>query len=222
MGFVIDGIIILIFALFVFLGHKRGLIGVAFKILSFLAALVIAFVLYKPVAGFIIDNTTFDEQIENAIIDSAKKEENLQEGESTVNQEESTTSKVITDYINEQVENISQQAKEDIANSVARDIAVNVINGISLISLFIVAKIVLLFAKALSDLIAKLPLIKQFNKIGGTLYGILEGLLIIYLVLSIISFIAPMIETSGIPQAINQSIVGSYLYNNNLLLKIIF
>lgn len=222
MGFVIDGIIILIFALFVFLGYKRGLIGVAFKILSFLAALVIAFVLYKPVAGFIIDNTTFDEQIENAIIDSAKKEENLQEGESTVNQEESTTSKVITDYINEQVENISQQAKEDIANSVARDIAVNVINGISLISLFIVAKIVLLFAKALSDLIAKLPLIKQFNKIGGTLYGILEGLLIIYLVLSIISFIAPMIETSGIPQAINQSIVGSYLYNNNLLLKIIF
>lgn len=222
MGFVIDGIIILIFALFVFWGYKRGLIGVAFKILSFLAALVIAFVLYKPVAGFIIDNTTFDEQIENAIIDSAKKEENLQEGESTVNQEESTTSKVITDYINEQVENISQQAKEDIANSVARDIAVNVINGISLISLFIVAKIVLLFAKALSDLIAKLPLIKQFNKIGGTLYGILEGLLIIYLVLSIISFIAPMIETSGIPQAINQSIVGSYLYNNNLLLKIIF
>lgn len=222
MGFVIDGIIILIFALFVFLGYKRGLIGVAFKILSFLAALVIAFVLYKPVAGFIIDNTTFDEQIENAIIDSAKKEENLQEGESTVNQEESTTSKVITDYINEQVENISQQAKEDIANSVARDIAVNVINGISLISLFIVAKIVLLFAKALSDLIAKLPLIKQFNKIGGTLYGILEGLLIIYLVLAIISFIAPMIETSGIPQAINQSIVGSYLYNNNLLLKIIF
>lgn len=222
MGFVIDGIIILIFALFVFWGYKRGLIGVAFKILSFLAALVIAFVLYKPVAGFIIDNTTFDEQIENAIIDSAKKEENLQEGESTVNQEESTTSKVITDYINEQVENISQQAKEDIANSVARDIAVNVINGISLISLFIVAKIVLLFAKALSDLIAKLPLIKQFNKIGGTLYGILEGLLIIYLVLAIISFIAPMIETSGIPQAINQSIVGSYLYNNNLLLKIIF
>ncbi|MFR5683581.1 MAG: CvpA family protein [Clostridia bacterium] len=222
MGFVIDGIIILIFALFVFLGYKRGLIGVAFKILSFLAALVIAFVLYKPVAEFIIDNTTFDEQIENAIIDSAKKEENLQEGESTVNQEESTTSKVITDYINEQVENISQQAKEDIANSVARDIAVNVINGISLISLFIVAKIVLLFAKALSDLIAKLPLIKQFNKIGGTLYGILEGLLIIYLVLAIISFIAPMIETSGIPQAINQSIVGSYLYNNNLLLKIIF
>ncbi len=222
MGFVIDGIIILIFALFVFLGYKRGLIGVAFKILSFLAALVIAFVLYKPVAGFIIDNTTFDEQIENAIIDSAKKEENLQEGESTVNQEESTTSKVITDYINEQVENISQQAKEDIANSVARDIAVNVINGISLISLFIVAKIVLLFAKALSDLIAKLPLIKQFNKIGGTLYGILEGLLIIYLVLAIISFIAPMIETSGIPQAINQSIVGSYLYNNNLLLKVIF
>lgn len=222
MGFVIDGIIILIFALFVFLGYKRGLIGVAFKILSFLAALVIAFVLYNPVAGFIIDNTTFDEQIENAIIDSAKKEENLQEGESTVNQEESTTSKVITDYINEQVENISQQAKEDIANSVARDIAVNVINGICLISLFIVAKIFLLFAKALSDLIAKLPLIKQFNKIGGTLYGILEGLLIIYLVLAIISFIAPMIETSEIPQAINQSIVGSYLYNNNLLLKIIF
>ena len=38
---------------------------------------------------------------------------------------------------------------------------------------------------------------------------------------AIISFISPMIESSGLIEAINKSILGSALYNNNLLLNII-
>ena len=69
--------------------------------------------------------------------------------------------------------------------------------------------------------IAKLPVIKQFDKLGGVIYGVLEGIIIIYLVLAIISFISPMIG-ENIIAAIDESMVGSMLYNNNLLLKIIF
>ena len=72
-----------------------------------------------------------------------------------------------------------------------------------------------------TSLIAKLPVIKQFDKLGGVIYGILEGIIIIYLTLAIISFIAPIIG-ENIITAIDESMVGSMLYNNNLLLKIIF
>ena len=36
------------------------------------------------------------------------------------------------------------------------------------------------FVTALADLIAKLPILKQFNKLGGTIYGIIEGLFIVF------------------------------------------
>ena len=86
--------------------------------------------------------------------------------------------------------------------------------------IFIIVKIVLKFVTALADLIAKLPILKQFNKLGGTLYGIIEGLFIVFLGFAIISLIAPMLDSSVL-DAINSSTLGSICYNNNLLLKII-
>ncbi len=50
MGMVIDLIVIGIIALFTFLGYKQGLVKAAIKILSFLIAIVVAFILYKPIS----------------------------------------------------------------------------------------------------------------------------------------------------------------------------
>ena len=76
------------------------------------------------------------------------------------------------------------------------------------------------FVTALADLIAKLPILKQFNKLGGTIYGIIEGLFIVFLGFAVISLIAPMLDVSVL-EAINSSTLGSICYNNNILLKII-
>ena len=67
MGIVIDVIIIAILAICIGLGFKRGLTGSLLKIVSFILALIIAFVLFKPVSNFIIDNTNWDETLEQSI-----------------------------------------------------------------------------------------------------------------------------------------------------------
>ena len=91
-----------------------------------------------------------------------------------------------------------------------------------LIVLFVVSRIILVFIKGLTQLITKLPIIKQFDKLGGILYGLLEAFIIIYVILAILSFVSPMISQTGILQAIENSFLGSIMYNNNLLLKLIF
>ena len=63
MNYLIDIILIAIIALTTFIGYKRGLIKVAFKLISFLLAIVIAVVLYKPISNFIINNTQIDDTI---------------------------------------------------------------------------------------------------------------------------------------------------------------
>ncbi len=57
-----------------------------------------------------------------------------------------------------------------------------------MIALYILAKIALRFVTALADLIAKLPILNQFNKAGGLIYGAIRGLLIIYVALLIVNF----------------------------------
>lgn len=91
-----------------------------------------------------------------------------------------------------------------------------------MIGIFVITRILLLFAKAILEAISEIPIIKQFNEIGGTIYGILRGMFIIYVVLAIISFILPVIDKTAVLSIINNSILTKMLYDNNLILMIFF
>ena len=221
MSLIIDLIILAIFVVCIFMGYKRGLTGSILKIVSFVLALVIAFILFKPVSSFVINHTNWDENLEQSIRQMA-----LENEEETITNDEQNEKKgmpdVIINYINEAVEKAGEEAKETIIDSTAREVAVTIINGAVLISLFIIARIILILVRGILNLLTELPIIKQFDKLGGIIYGLLQSLVIVYIILAIISFISPMIAETGIIKALQESYAGSILYNNNLILKIFF
>lgn len=227
MAVIVDIIILAIMIICIFSGYKKGLIRVAVNILGFFIALLIAFILYTPISNFIINNTSIQPTLKEAISGTVesyviKTDENQENNEEV---KEDNSPKVMSDYINGFVEKEKQQAEQtekDIINNVSNTVANNLIKIAVGILVFIVAKIALLFVKVLAKFISNLPIIGQFNKIGGAIYGILQGLLIIYILFAILSVFAPTMENSAILEAINSSTIGKMMYNNNLILKIIF
>ena len=217
-GIVVDIIVLAFILISIFLGYKNGLVDSLVKILSFFIAIVLAFVLFKPVGNFIKDTTKFDETlsstIENALSSNSINEEKLNE--------ESDMPKVITDYVAKEIKNATATTQNEIAKTVAEKLTLTIINGISFIGIFLVARIVLFFVRKLADLFAEIPVIKQVNEIGGATFGLLRGLFVVYLLLAIISLLAAVIMQTGVISAIESSYVTSILYNNNLLLKIFF
>lgn len=205
MAIAVDLIILAIMLLFVFLGYKRGLVKVAFKLCTFFIAIVLAFMLYKPVAKIVIEKTNIDETIESKITDKI-----LPEGKTETDEVD----------LSESLPTIILKNSENTVQSIAKSCSNTLIETACLVLIFIVAKIVLKFVTALADLIAKLPILKQFNKLGGTVYGIIEGLFIVFLGFAIVSLIAPMLDPSVL-DAINSSTIGSICYNNNVLLNLI-
>lgn len=211
MSIIVDLVILAIFIICIIIGYVRGLTGSLIKILSFVLSIVIAFILFVPISNLIINNTQIDDNLEQSIREMIIGN----------NEEEQKMPEAITDYIQQQVESASDSAKEAIADSTAQEVALTIVKAGTWIALFIIARILLIFLRFITALIAKLPVIKQFDKLGGIIYGVLEGLIIIYVLLAIISFVSPM-TNGALTNAIEQSYVGSMMYNNNLLLKIIF
>lgn len=222
MSIVIDLIIVGILVLCIALGYRRGLAGALLKLISFALALVIAFVLFKPVSNIIIDNTNWDESLTQGIREAIVSDSNEETTDEEENAEEQGMPTVIMEHINESVEAAGDTAKEAVADAAAEEAAIIIINAGVWIVLFIIAKIALFFVKGIANLITKLPIIKQFDKLGGIIYGILEAIVVIYIILAIISFVSPVLSGSGIIEAIQNSFIGSIMYHNNLLLKIIF
>ena len=211
MSIIVDLVILAIFIICIIIGYVRGLTGSLIKILSFVLSIVIAFILFVPISNLIINNTQIDDNLEQSIREMIIGN----------NEEEQKMPEAITDYIQQQVESASDSAKEAIADSTAREVSLTIVKAGTWIVLFIVARILLIFLRFITALIAKLPVIKQFDKLGGIIYGVIEGLIIIYVLLAIISFVSPM-TNGALTNAIEQSYIGSMMYNNNLLLEIIF
>lgn len=220
MSIIIDAVILGILVLCIAMGYRKGLTGSLLKIISFVLALVIAFVLFKPVSNFIIDKTNWDENLEQGIRDTILGSD--KQGEMISQEENQNMPSVMLDYINKTVENAGNEAKEAVADATARQVAIMIINSGVWFALLLVARIVLIFVKGLANIITSLPIIKQFDKLGGIIYGLIEGFVIIYAILTVLSFVSPVVSGTGILDAVQKSFIGSAMYNNNLLLKLIF
>ena len=207
MTIIIDLILIGIIALFTFIGYKQGLVKAAIKILSFIIAIIISIILYKPVSAIVIKNTSIDDKIKNVIVENVKLEE----------KENAEKSNIIKDNLSNKIIAGANNTVEEVADS----FTVKLIEIAVIIVLYIIARIILKFISALSDLITNLPILKQANKTGGIIYGFLKGVLIIYVLLAIIYLISPIIS-ADIFGIIDNTIIAKEIYNNNILLTIVF
>lgn len=200
MNYLIDIIIIALIALTTFIGYKKGLIKVAFNLISFILAILIAIVLYKPVSSFIINYTPIDDKIEETITNQIANSDNIEKESHNF------------------IENYYSDIKNASTSVIAKNISQMVINIACIVIVFIVSRIVLLFFKFSGDLIAKLPLIKQCNSAGGFLYGLLKGFIVVYILLALIAIASPLVEMEELMKMINSSIIGNIMYNNNIIL----
>jgi hypothetical protein len=91
-----------------------------------------------------------------------------------------------------------------------------------MIALYLISRIAINILATVIDIIAKLPILKQFNSIGGIIYGALKGLLIIYGALAIIFFVASVSNIGFLTNIIDASIITKFFYDNNIILNILF
>ena len=216
MGIIVDLIIIGIILLFIGIGLKKGLAGSLIKLLSFAIALIVAVALYKPVSNAIMKNTQIDENIEQAIIATFGSEENSSE----VGQTEMPNN--IVENINKEIKNATNEARNQIVENTSKNISNTIINIGSGLGIYIIARFILFIIGIFVNQVTNLPILKQVDKIGGIAYGAIEGIAIVYVILAIISLFAVVQPENVIVEGILKSSIGSMLYNNNLILNILF
>ena len=221
-GILADLLVISIVISNAFMGYRKGLVQVVFKIITFLVSLLVVFVLYKPVSQSIMNNTQLDEKLSQALRDNltggSLDKTDLVETTSANNNVSSGMSELIKSFVEEAL----KEGTSDAVGYVSDKLAVFMIRTGTFLFLFIISRTLLLFVRFAAELIANLPIIKMFNKSGGLIYGILKGFFVVYLLLAILSLLSPIIYEYGIIQAINDSAIAKGMFDNNLILNIFF
>lgn len=213
MGIAIDIFIVLFMMLSIFIGYKRGLIKVGIRLFALIIALLLTIILYKPIARVVMDKTHLDENISNTIYSkiSDKDFNNI----SDQDKKENKLLLIGEDYIKQAID----EKKSDVARFVSDSLAVTIVELAIFISLLVVLRIILIIMNLLADFIGNLPIIKQFNKVGGFIVGLLEGIVIVYAVFAICFLLDPFTGNGNIGKTIQSSTLGEMIYDNNIIVN---
>lgn len=200
MGIIIDIILVVFLVGSTYLGYKKGLVSVAVSLIAFLAAIIITILLYRPIADLVIQNTDWDENLQNTIqknIEDATKSEKSDEEKNFA-------------------ENMIDETKKNILPDTSRTIAVNIIYGITIIVIFILSRVLLLLINLMSEAITSLPIIKQFNEAGGVAYGLLRGIVVVYAIVMLLNLIISFDPQGELNKIVEETILTKFLININI------
>ena len=151
-----DIIILVIIAVCVFFGYKRGFVRSLCNMLSTVLSIVVASLTYGRITEF-ISSSPVGEFV------SEKLSENI--GSSAI--DFSSVPKVLRGTL--------QQGIAEATDTVAHNLAVVIIGVISIVVTIVVVRLLLNFLFKVLDLFAKLPVIKQCNKLLGVVFGAVSG-----------------------------------------------
>ncbi len=208
MGIIIDIIIIAIIALSAYLAYKKGLVGTLFSLLGTVIAIVLSVALCNTAAGFIDTNyvnpavkTTIIKAVDASVV--GKNHEQI-----TVNADEfkekiqqmPESLKSILDMADisadEVIKNVQSGVSLDkIIGDIAAPISITISRVIALVGLFIILFIALwVVTKLLTAVFSLLPIGKKLNSVGGFVFGILRGILIVFVIATLFSAVSKGVD----------------------------
>ncbi len=201
MSIIIDVILIAIIAVSTFFAYKKGFIGTLFSLVGTVVAIALSLALCTPVAGFINDNFV-NPAVKSYIIkvvdgSSVGKtyEQALSNGNEIIKNinEMPDSIKGVLDLAGVDTSVIIAQANKTEANAataidnlidtIAKPISSGISRVIALVGLFVILSIALwVVCKLLTAVFNALPLGKSLNKFGGLAFGLVRGILIVFVI----------------------------------------
>lgn len=221
-------VILLILSGFGLHGYLRGLVRVLFSLAAVFVAIGFATALEPYTAQFL--------QTQTPLYDTVKERctEYLQsslEGEIHHRTEEQNEVAILGMKLPEEIQqllgdNVTDQAESLVEASglyekVGDFVAVQVVHRLAWVLAFTVILILLVVAVHFLDVIAKLPVLRNINRIGGLAVGLVEGLIVVWIVLLAIALCQGTEYGRELMSSIETNVFLKFLNDNNLLEQLI-
>ena len=213
MNVIIDVILLAVIGVSAFFAYKKGFIGTLFSLIGTVVAIALSLMLCSPVSGFINDNfvnPTVKSYIIKVVDSSSigqSYEEALTNGAQIVAKVKDMPAslKGVLDLAGIKTEDIiaeankteanAAQAVDNLIDKIATPISTAISRVIALVGLFIILSIALwVVCKLLTAVFNALPLGKSLNKFGGLAFGVIRGLLIIFVISTLFTAVSKGVD----------------------------
>ena len=220
-------VVLAILAVNALYGFKRGLIRTIFSFCSLLIAIVLT-IWINPMVGDMMKN---NDKFYNGVIQKVEKmlpdqsrEENIKEKD---NDNKSTYinklpfPKSLKRTLMKKESDYRDLAFDSFRDYISHYVADIIINALAFILTFAIMTAILWAACFMLNIISKLPILNQINKLAGMMAGLLQGLVIVWLFFILLTVLGSSKFGQDTLRMIGEDDILSLIYNNNILLGFI-
>lgn len=199
-----DICVIAIVAFFVYIGYRSGLMRSVVRIASYIVSIIVSLFLY-PVISDILIKTPIYEKLTSIISEKYIMQDFADSA--------SVTFGILAKYV--------ERGAESVASGIAGSIATLIINVLAFVVVLILSKLIIRIVSRTFNIFTKLPVIKQFNRLGGAILGGLSGVLVLYIAFAVLFLFSPIDPQSRVAAEIEESTLASEIYENNIIVNFI-
>lgn len=206
-------------------GRRKGLIGIAYSLLSIALAILFVTLATPYITEYLEQHTTLSAQIElrcEEYVKNAAQKNTKDMQEKEIKKLSPVENSVLTDILDLGMGTMGNVLEESGAyTAMAKQLAHFIINGIAFFLALLLSAVCLYFLGRLLNLAARLPLLREVNHFFGTIAGAAQGILLVWLLFYFVTVCCTS-ETAGfILEDIRRSRILTWLYQNNMLLYLI-
>lgn len=226
-NYILAGIALFLIALTVY-GYSKGLVRMIFSVVSVFIILILV-TIFSPIAKEIVTDSPVekwiyektdkyvDDSLNKVLEDSPVSGLGKKEQAKVINKlslPENIRSEMIKLNTEKGYKNFDVDNFSDYVTAFVTD---KIIDALVFVVLLIVVSILVYLAIFLLDVLAKLPIIKFFNKGGGAVLGFVEGVLIVWVACIFITMFSTTDWGQAVFKEIDKNPVLEMIYNNNYL-----
>lgn len=232
----VDLFIFFVLAMFVLVGMYKGFIRSCMNVLSYLISFILTFLTYPLFSKLLFLNDKLVKSF-RFYAEGSEKLADLEMGSLEV---ASLSAEQITKIVSDSVAKASGGLRAPMDSAVLKNMLNTRLDGFTTVSeyfnetivqygvnmlcfilVFFIFKIVINIAMSMYDHSGLIPKLRQYDALAGGVIGFVEGVLIFFIVFSIVPLIYNIMVITPVEELLNSSLMGNLFINGNLLPRLI-
>lgn len=210
----LDILVVIFLAFSVAMGFRKGFIKTLFSFGGTAASLILALILSGPVTNYARETRYFT-GMESAL--QTRIEGAINPGGPS--SPEAAVPKALGVIING-IKGARDAAATSTAATLSQIISRSVLSVFVGVGLFILFKLLFILLGAALGAVFKLPVLNFINRMGGLLAGALNGMIIIMVFFSVLTFFVGSALGVWVSAQLDESSVAKIIYDNNFILRL--
>lgn len=212
-----DVFVFCVVAVLIIIGYRRGFMKTLLRFGAVVISLILATIVSPYVADFMQTSSLYDSVFTRAqtVISEPQSE--------TERLEDYGTGKLdLPRSFTKNMQKTIDLKKQEVTNTIANKVAELSVKIVSMLIAFLLIRLILFLLSLLLGKIRRLPIIGFGDGLLGALFGLLQGLLVVYIALTFVALSATVSPDNTAVKAVKNSEFTKAMYHNNPALEYIY